>query len=186
VDSVFKRSINHDVRTDGKSVDIVTEIRPGLSDPRLTGVSFAGFANAKNGSSRCLRAFQRSSDVIEDSLKVGDSDIVEHNAGHRVRPMLVGDSFARESFTTATYDILGVEWHARLTSFETVERGLKFLLEPIEIVLICAEGLDAFLGRKIDRPFLNLLAQELVERFDLAARVGGHRSASSPVSSHSN
>jgi hypothetical protein len=109
MDSVFKRSINHDVRTDRKSADIVTEIRPGLSDPRLIGVSFAGFANTKNGLSRRLRAFQRSSDVIEDSLKVGDSEIIEHNAGHRVRPVLVGDSFARESFTTATYDILGVE-----------------------------------------------------------------------------
>jgi hypothetical protein len=109
VDSVFNRSIKHDVRTDRKSADIVTEIRPGLSDPRLTGVSFAGFADTKNGLSRRLRASQRSSDVIEDSLKVGDSEIIEHNAGHRVRPVLVGDSFARESLTTATYDILGVE-----------------------------------------------------------------------------
>jgi len=63
---------------------------------------------------------------------------------------LVSDSFARKSVATATLYILGVETYAGFTSIEPLERRLKFLLEPIEIVLIGTESFDALLGRKID------------------------------------
>jgi hypothetical protein len=89
----------------------------------------------------------------------------------------VSDPFASESLATSTLHILRSERYAGFTSLNPVDARPNFSLEPIEISLIRSEGLNAVLGRKVDGPFLNLMAQKFVENLDLARRFRRHRRA---------
>jgi hypothetical protein len=129
-----------------------------------------------DGPIRCLRALQRSPDVIVNAININESGRIENDMAHWDRPVSFSDPFAGKSLATPTLHVLGVKKYTGFTSLEPVDARLKFSFQEIKISLIGPESLDAFLGRHIDARFLDLMAQELVKRLDLTAGVRRHRS----------
>jgi hypothetical protein len=138
-------------------------------------MSLASLMDLIDGPISGLQALQCSCDVIVNPIDVVESDRIENDNGHRDQPALISDSFACEPFPPASLHIFRIERHAGLSSIAPVKTRLQLSLEPVEISLIGTECLDRLLGGKGDGSFLDLMAQELVKRHDLAGRVRGHR-----------
>jgi hypothetical protein len=138
-------------------------------------MSLASLMDLIDGPISGLQALQCSCDVIVNPIDVVESDRIENDNGHRDQPALISDSFACEPFPPASLHIFRIERHAGLTSIAPVKARLKLSFEPAEISLIGTECLDGFLGGRGDGSFLDLLAQELVKRHDLALGFYGHR-----------